>query len=176
MRHPLPFLALVSAGIVLDQFSKVLVCGHLALHESFPLWENVLYVTHERNTGVAFSFGRNHPWVILVFTAALVLVLLGVYLRSWRSLRPLLLAALGLVLAGAIGNLLDRLALGGVRDFLDFRPELPLVGHWAVFNLADSMICAGVAFFLLAEWRRPKPPALVPATPQAGPGRAKGGG
>jgi signal peptidase II len=176
MRHPLPFLALVSAAIALDQFSKVFVCGRLALHESLPLWRNVFHLTHERNTGVAFSFGRNHPSVIFVLTAALALVLLWLYLRNWRTLRPVLLASLGLVLAGAIGNLLDRLALGYVRDFLDFRPELPLVGHWAVFNPADSMICVGVALFLFAEWRGARPPVPIPATRQEGPGQASGGG
>ena len=71
--------------------------------------------------------------------------------------------ALALILIGAVGNLIDRVALGYVRDFIDFRPELPIVGHWAVFNVADMCICAGVGLYLIGEWRR-KPAAAGTAT------------
>ena len=63
-----------------------------------------------------------------------------------------ILAALGLLLIGATGNLADRICFGHVRDFIDFVPPLPLVGHWPVFNLADICITTGVALYLLGEF------------------------
>jgi signal peptidase II len=170
MRRPLFFLALVALGVGLDQLSKVLAAHALALHESWPLWRGVLHFTYEQNTGVAFSFMRERPGWILAFSLLAVAALAWWYAVSWRTARPLALWAQGLLLIGALGNLMDRLWLGYVRDFVDFRPRLPWIGHWAVFNLADASLCVGVGLLLLLEiWPRKEaaPPRLVTDRPGA---------
>lgn len=154
MRRPLPFVLLLACGIAADQVSKWLACGYLALHEGRPLLEGILHFTHERNTGVAFSLLRRRPELILAFTAAACLALAWWYARTWRAAPVAQLWTQALLLVGALGNLLDRVRLGYVRDFIDFRPELPLVGHWPVFNLADICLCVGVGLFVIVELKR----------------------
>lgn len=155
---------MVALGLVLDQVSKVLAFGAIGAGQSRPLIQDILHFTHGKNTGVAFSLFDKHPNVILLLTAAAV-VALSVWWWKTREKAPLTgLWALALILVGAVGNLIDRVALGYVRDFIDFRPELPIVGHWAVFNVADMCICVGVGLYLLSEWRRkPVPDGNKPA-------------
>lgn len=133
--------------IVLDQASKIAVDRSMHLYESIPLvpYFNLTYV---HNTGAAFSFlseaGGWQRW----FFAGLALVIsavLGVWLTKLQKHETLLAAALALILGGAVGNLIDRLAYGYVIDFLDV-----YYGdwHWPAFNIADSAITLGVILML----------------------------
>lgn len=152
MRRPLPFALAVLAGVALDQAAKLLVFGRLGLGESFQALPGLLHVTPALNPGVAFSLFRGHPAWILAITAAVAGIVVAWYVRSWRAAPGLLVASQGLLLAGAGGNLIDRLrAPYQVRDFIDFIPPLPLIGKWAIFNVADVFICTGVGLLLLAE-------------------------
>jgi signal peptidase II len=143
----LKWLWLSTLAIVLDQVSKVIIHHSMQLYESIPImpYFNLTYV---HNTGAAFSFlseaGGWQRW----FFAALALIIsavLSVWLARLQKHETLLACALSLVLGGAIGNLIDRLAYGYVIDFLDVYYN---GWHWPAFNIADSAITVGVALML----------------------------
>ena len=129
-----------------DQFSKYLVREFLVLFESFPR-EGLLRITHTFNTGSIFGLfqGHNTPLILVSFIGVAVLILLY---RSQRFPTALLRLSLGLQLGGAFGNLVDRLRLGHVTDWID-------VGPWPVFNVADASIVVGLIIlawlFVMAE-------------------------
>jgi signal peptidase II len=147
------WLGLSALVIVLDQITKWLVQQHLALGEGIPVtpFFDLVFVF---NRGAAFSFLAEHSGWQRWFFVGLAVVICGwlsAMLRRHQSetLQPL---AFALVIGGAIGNVVDRLAHGAVVDFLYFH-----VGRygWPAFNVADSAICVGVALMLLAQLRSP---------------------
>lgn len=146
-RSRLPLLLAVAAAVlVLDVVTKALAVRELAHHDPIELLGGLLTLRLVRNPGAAFGVAQG---LTIVFTLVAVAVVV-VILRLSRRLRSRVWAvALGLVLGGAIGNLLDRVfrapgtGRGHVVDFL----ELP---HWPVFNVADSaIVCAAVLMVLL---------------------------
>jgi signal peptidase II len=149
MRRPLYFALIVFAGVALDLLTKGLVFSTLAPGHALLLIPDVLHIVRAENKGVAFSLLAGRQFFILCFSAVAVGVLTWFYLRNRQRASLWLLAATALVLIGAIGNLIDRVRLGCVRDFIDFVPELPVVGHWAVFNVADACITVGVVIYLI---------------------------
>ncbi|HOW28144.1 MAG TPA: signal peptidase II [Elusimicrobiota bacterium] len=149
----------VAAGLLaLDQLTKLTVIRRMPLGSSvdiFPFFS----LTHVQNTGVAFGLlsGLN---VFFAATTVLILTLLFVMWRRFGSANVPSVLGFGLVSGGAVGNLVDRVRLGAVTDFLDFY----LRGwHWPAFNVADSAVCVGAV--LLAFWSLPAPSA------DAAPGR-----
>lgn len=145
----LKWLGLSLLALVLDQGSKLIVDHSMQLYQSIPLlpFFNLTYV---RNMGAAFSFlseaGGWQRW----FFAGLALVIslvITVWLSRLQKHETLLAAALSLILGGAVGNLIDRLAYGYVIDFLDVYYG---TWHWPAFNIADSAITLGV-ILMLAE-------------------------
>ena len=134
--------------VLLDQFTKVwvrstFVCGGESL-EVIPGFFNLVYV---RNPGAAWGMLGGQQ-VILITLSIVVFILLAVFHR--RVLNPTLdhRIALGLMLGGVLGNMIDRIKLGWVTDFLDFH-----IGthHWPSFNVADSAICIAVGLYLLSS-------------------------
>ena len=124
------------AAVVADQLTKQVVGRTLALGESVDI-VGPFSIHHVQNSGIAFGlFGSRTPIVIAV-TAVAVAAMLVFFARSGRR-HPVLPVALGLVLGGSIANLIDRIRLGHVTDFLDFVA-------WPAFNLADIFIVVGVA-------------------------------
>ena len=103
-----------------------------------------------RNDGVSFGLfsGGVAPWWTLAALGGAIAVVLSVWL--WRAQTKLLAAALGLIVGGAIGNIVDRVRHGAVTDFLDFHAA---GYHWPAFNFADAAIFCGVGFLLLDSWR-----------------------
>ncbi|MBI2026759.1 MAG: signal peptidase II [Deltaproteobacteria bacterium] len=144
----------VSFWVVLDQVTKYLISVKLELHESLALIPGFLSFTFIYNEGGAFGFlsGQSEVLRNLIFVLIPIFVIgLIVYLCiKAPSHQKLHIVSLGLVLAGAFGNMIDRLWLGKVRDFIDFDLSfiLGFFYHWPAFNVADSTICVGV--FLLA--------------------------
>jgi signal peptidase II len=137
-RKNLVMFAIAGSVILLDQWTKSLVRAHLPVHESWmPVaWlEPYVTLTHTHNTGVAFGLfqGRGVLFSIvnIVVVAAIILAYRHIPSESW-----LLRIALGLEMGGAIGNLIDRLTIGHVTDFINVRV-------FAVFNVADSCITVG---------------------------------
>ncbi len=128
-------LAVFALTLAVDQLTKALVRGGLRVGESIPE-EGFLRLTHVTNSGAIFGLFPNQVIVMTGASLVGIAVLLYFYHANaggdWR-----VRLALGLLLGGAVGNLIDRVALGKVTDFLD-------VGAWPVFNLADSSIVTGV--------------------------------
>jgi len=145
----LKWLWLSVLAIVLDQASKLTVDSTMQLYESIPLmpYFNLTYV---HNTGAAFSFlseaGGWQRWFFATL-ALIISAVLSVWMARLQKHETLLAVALALVLGGAIGNLIDRLAYGYVIDFLDVYYN---TWHWPAFNIADSAITLGV-MLMLAE-------------------------
>lgn len=141
--------------VVADQVTKFWVSGALRPYELVPVIDGFFNLTLAFNTGAAFSFlaqgGGWQRWLLSILAVVVAIVLVVWLTRLDRSERWTA-AALSLVIGGAVGNLLDRLRLGHVVDFLDF-----YLGnwHWPAFNVADSAITVGVAILLLASFRRP---------------------
>jgi signal peptidase II len=135
-------LAVISvAAIVADQLTKWLVSSALSLGESFGV-VGPFSIHHVRNTGIAFGLFSNETTVVIFFTAAAVGGMLLFFARAGQR-HAMVPIALGLVLGGSISNLIDRVRLGHVTDFLDF-------DYWPAFNLADTFIVVGVALLFLS--------------------------
>jgi len=134
-----------------DQITKYLVNENLVFSDRRPVIEGLFYLTHVRNTGAAFGiFSDAAPSLRMTLFIGVSLVATGIILSFYRKLAPgdrLSALALGLILGGACGNLIDRIRLGEVIDFLHVR----LWGgySWPDFNLADSFIVVGVSILIL---------------------------
>jgi signal peptidase II len=152
----LGLLAVAIAAVAGDQITKQIVRTHLAVDQSVHVI-GPLSIHRVQNSGIAFGFFSSATAVVTVLTAAAVVWMLVFFARSGAR-HPVIPAALGLLIGGSLSNLVDRIRLGHVTDFLDF-------GWWPAFNLADSFICIGVAILLgalIAADRRPKKPATRP--------------
>jgi signal peptidase II len=141
---------IISASVAFcDQLTKALVLERLPLYRSIPIIPGFFNLTHLHNPGGAFSFmagsnsGMRH-WIFLSASVAALVLILYYYKITPRSHR-FLAAALAMIFGGAVGNLIDRLRMGEVVDFLDV-----YVGnlHWPTFNVADSAITVGVGIFI----------------------------
>jgi signal peptidase II len=133
--------AVAVASVGADQLTKAIVSSQLGLNDSVhvigPLW-----IRHVQNSGIAFGLFASATSFVIVLTAGAVAWMLYFFARS-GSRHPVLPVALGLVIGGSVSNLIDRVRLGHVTDFLDLK-------FWPAFNLADSFIVVGVAILLLA--------------------------
>jgi signal peptidase II len=135
-------LAIVAAAaVVADQLTKWLVGSALSLGESFAV-AGPFSIHHVRNTGIAFGLFSNETTGVIFVTAAAVGGMLVFFARAGQR-HAMVPIALGLVLGGSISNLVDRVRLGHVTDFLDF-------DYWPAFNLADTFIVVGVALLFLS--------------------------
>jgi len=120
----------------LDQLTKLLVIKNLTLYQSVPVLKNIFHITFVSNRGAAFGMLKNQV-PVFIFAAFFAIVLIYVNIRKTQIKKiSIYNLSLALILAGAIGNLIDRLRFGYVVDFLDFRV-------WPVFNIADSAITIG---------------------------------
>jgi len=135
-------LALVAAAAVAaDQLTKHLVASALALDTGVDVL-GPFSIHHVRNSGIAFGLFASRTSAVIVLTTVAVGAMLAFYARSAQR-HPLLPVALGLVLGGSVSNLVDRVRLGYVTDFLDLR-------WWPAFNLADTFIVVGVGLLFLS--------------------------
>ena len=131
-------------GLALDQLTKWLVVTHMTLHQSIPIIKDVIHITYIRNKGAAFGMLAEHRWVFLVLSSVTI-VAVGIYLFYTKNNSPLYLVSLSMILSGGVGNMIDRIALGEVIDFIDFT-----LIDFAIFNGADSFVCVGAALFFLS--------------------------
>lgn len=156
-----PVLALCVFG--LDQLSKYLVALNLPLGRSWMPIEAVgdwLRVTHVQNSGAAFGMFREGGLLFLMVAIVVTIGILYYYLKHRRTAPLWMHLCLGLMLGGAVGNMVDRLRFGYVVDFIDFGYK---ANWWPVFNVADSSVVVGVT--LLAIYMSfEQPPAGQPAT------------
>jgi signal peptidase II len=145
--------------LMLDQLSKLAIRSYLDLHGSIPVIQGFLDIVHVRNPGAAFSLLAGAPaWFRGPFFIAVTLGAIGVLVYAAARLgaeERILRVALGGVLGGAVGNLLDRLFYGEVIDFIDVHWR---GHHWPAFNVADSSITLAVAVVVVRSLFSPRPP------------------
>lgn len=145
MQKKLTIISVVSVS--LDQITKVIIDSFLELGESVSVVRSFFTLTRVANTGAAFSILEGHPFALATFSIICLFLLLK-YSREFKS--GVSQIAFGLTFGGIIGNLIDRVFLGYVRDFLKFR----IFGYnFPVFNLADSCIVIGIFLILICMFR-----------------------
>lgn len=135
--------------LFLDQITKWLVLDRMELYESIPVVDGIFYITSHRNRGAAFGILQDQLWLFIPVTLIVVAVLIY-YLWVFRRERPLASWSFSLILGGAVGNLIDRIRMGEVVDFLDFK-----LINYPIFNVADAAIVIGVALFILDMIKNP---------------------
>lgn len=146
-------LGMAAAVTILDQLTKWWAMATIPQHRSIVVLEGFFDLVNIRNRGAAFGFLNRSDieWQFWLFLGATIVATLTIWglVRSSRH-DPLLFTSLGLVLGGAIGNLIDRIRYRAVVDFLDF-----YVGdwHWPAFNVADIAICVGALGACIAMYR-----------------------
>lgn len=131
--------------LIIDQVSKSLVEIFLNLHENFTVIKNFFYITVAHNTGGAWSIFSNHSYLFIVASVIAILLLIKFMFGFKNNFRNNL--AFGFLFGGIFSNLADRVFLGYVRDFLDFK----IFGYdYPIFNIADVAIVVGVILLIVA--------------------------
>ena len=141
-------LGIIAGAVALDQLTKWLTVIYLEYHETFPLWEDVFHFTHARNSGAAWGILKDERWVFMIFST-MAIIALTVYLFAFCKQSKWLKIAIAMIIGGGIGNMIDRVLLGYVTDFLDFR-----LIDFPIFNVADCFVTVGaftVIGFLIAD-------------------------
>lgn len=144
------WVVLIAAAIaVTDQLTKWLVVEWIPFGDVRPVIKDLFNFVHWRNTGAAWGTFQKFN-TVLIAVSVLTILALYFFRHSFQLERKPNRVALGLILGGIVGNLIDRVRWSAVVDFLDF-----YVGahHWPAFNVADSAICVGVALYILFSWR-----------------------
>jgi len=133
------------AIVILDQITKYLVISSMKLGQSIPLIKNFLYFTYIQNTGAGFGILKG--WnVVLIFISLIIIGIILFYFDRIVKEKNIHIPV-ALVLGGAVGNLIDRVFLGYVIDFIDFR-------IWPAFNVADSCITIGAVWLIVYFWKK----------------------
>ena len=141
----LPALAIIIFLVATDQAAKLFVASSMRLGESIPVLAGIFHITYIENPGAAFGMFANQRWAFILAGVAVIAAACAMYRRLERE-SAMVRWGSALLLGGAAGNLIDRVRLGRVIDFLDFRV-------WPVFNIADIGICVGVACLIYALLR-----------------------
>jgi signal peptidase II len=150
--------------VFLDFLTKAYISSTMLLHESFPVIEGFFNITYVRNPGAAFSFLADAPaafrsiFFVTVTSLAILLILYFIVKDTFED--PRMTFGLTMIMSGAVGNLIDRVRLGEVVDFIDL-----YIGsyHWPAFNVADSAITMG-AFLLLLDIFKGKKKYISPTS------------
>ena len=155
----LSLAAVALAGLGADQLTKAIVTNRLGLGDEVHI-VGPFSIHHVTNSGIAFGLFASATPIVILLTTVAVAWMVYFFARS-GSRHPVLPVALGLVIGGSVSNLIDRVRLGHVTDFLDLK-------YWPAFNLADSFIVVGVAALLLAlvaaDRNAARPPRVREAT------------
>ncbi|MBP3579633.1 MAG: signal peptidase II [Clostridia bacterium] len=137
---------LAAMVIIIDQLTKMCVLSSMELSQSIQVIKDVLHITYVQNKGMAFGLFANNRMLFMIPTVILIAVIIFTIVKFGRK-NKLLDMAMGLVLGGGIGNMIDRIARGYVVDFVDFCA----FDFWQwVFNVADAAVVVGAFMFVLA--------------------------
>jgi signal peptidase II len=165
------YLWIMAVVVALDQATKLVVDRLMDLHESHQVIDGFLRLTYVRNRGAAFGIlsDADLPFQAAVFSLLSLVALAAIAFYAWRlpAESRLPKSALALIMGGAVGNLIDRMRLGYVIDFVDAHlgPH-----HWPAFNVADSAITVGVVLLVLDMLWHPQPSSDTPGVPAASSG------
>jgi signal peptidase II len=142
------FSLIALIGLVADQLTKAYIDRSMRLFQSIPVIDGLFSITYVRNKGAAFSFLSHASWRLPFFIAisAVAAVVIVIAFNRLRNDQRLAQVSLAMIFSGAVGNLIDRVRRGEVVDFLDVYWRSY---HWPAFNVADSLICVGVALLAL---------------------------
>jgi len=154
MKNTATFVIAAVSGVIIDVISKWAVFSKLSEFGKLVVIPGLLNIVRSKNEGVVFGLFPGKSSVFIVFSAIAIVVILFIYIRSDKTIFISNLA-LGLVLAGAMGNLWDRIWFRCVRDFIDLH-----IGdkyHWPTFNIADSLICVGISILVFTSFSTSKP-------------------
>lgn len=139
------YFLIASSVLLLDQFVKSVIQQKMQEGLSIPVLPGIFHITYILNPGAAFGLFEEQQW-LFILVAVLLVIGVAVLFRQLLQQPPVMRLGAALLLGGALGNLIDRIRLGKVVDFLDFR-------IWPIFNVADIAICIGVGFILLAMFK-----------------------
>ena len=152
-------LGAVILGVLIDALTKNLAVKHLKGEDPIPLWRGVLRFSYVENPGAAWGMLANHRWVFMLFSALAIVVIVIYLIRRDPPLS--LFLSLSLILAGGIGNMIDRTFRRYVVDFIEFYPfEFPVFNvrfEFPVFNVADCLVVVGsglLVFWLISDTSR----------------------
>lgn len=154
MRSITTFVIATSVGAFADLLTKWLVFTRMSEFQLITLIPGLLNVLRSENEGVVFGMFPGRTNIFIIFSIIAIITILCIYIWSDKILF-ISNIALGLILAGAIGNLWDRIWYGHVRDFIDLH-----IGdkyHWPTFNIADSLICVGISVMVFSSFSSKKP-------------------
>lgn len=143
-RYYVLYSLIIAVGIIIDQLSKLLVVKFLKPIDDVPLWDGVFHFNYHENQGAAFGMLADNRWVfILISTVAIIGI--GLYLFFGKASNTLMGVSMALIVSGGIANMIDRIFLGYVVDFLYFK-----LIDFAIFNVADAFVCIGAGLMILA--------------------------
>ena len=132
--------------VLTDQLTKFFIRKNFKLNESIPIIKNIFHLTYITNTGSAFGLFKNFNLFFIIFSIIVIIVILY-FIKKVKENEKFIQFAVGLLLGGTIGNLIDRIAYGSVIDFIDFR-------IWPVFNVADSAVTISVILLIILLWKK----------------------
>ncbi|HRX77174.1 MAG TPA: signal peptidase II, partial [Candidatus Cloacimonadota bacterium] len=149
-----PAFLIMMVILVADQLTKLLVRIHMEMYHSIPILEKIFgdtfMLTHVNNTGASFSIGFSNDLTNRVFfSATTLLALVFIVYLLWQSTHRIQIIAFGLIMGGALGNLIDRILLGGVTDFINVDFPDFIMHRFPIFNIADSSIFIAVCFLII---------------------------
>ena len=151
----LAVISLVCVG--LDQLTKILCVNNIALGDSITVIPGVLDFTYIQNRGAAFGSLSGARWVFMIASVVMIIVITAYVISNRNTMSYPTVITLALIVGGGIGNMIDRIALGYVIDFVDVR----FIPFWKwIFNVADSFVCIGafllVIIFIIEEYKNKK--------------------
>jgi len=148
MRKALFIVIIASSVVVLDYLTKRVVATKVMPYEAINILP-FLRIVNAKNTGVVFGLFSDVNNYVFIFFSIIAIILIILY--SLRLPKGLELFSLSLILGGAVGNLIDRITMGKVIDFIDF-----FIGrwHWPAFNIADSALSVGIILFIWTNFRK----------------------
>ncbi len=132
--------------VIFDQITKLLIIKNFRLNQSIPIINKIFHLTYVQNTGAGFGILKGFN-LLLILASIIVISIIIYYIKNVKENEILLQTLIGFVLGGAIGNLIDRIRLSYVVDFLDFQ-------IWPVFNIADSFITIGIIGLVIYFWKK----------------------
>ncbi len=142
-------IVIAGAAVILDQITKIAIINTITKYHSIRVIPGFFNLTHVYNPGGAFGFAANQSatvrTILFLVVSTLALGFIFYFYMNTPETHPMLAASLSLIFGGAIGNLIDRVRLGSVVDFLDFHIRGM---HWPAFNVADSAISIGMGIFI----------------------------
>ena len=135
------YYLMIALLVIVDQWTKYSIRTGMALNQTIPVIQDVFHITYIQNFGAAFSILQNKQVLLIGVSGVAVAIMLFYLVRKKKELHGLVKCALAFVIAGGLGNLIDRLSLSYVVDFFDFRV-------FPVFNVADIAVCLGCGLLM----------------------------